>query len=102
MKAFVVVVVTLVLFCAGVGAQTKEATGVITGRVTIGDKPAPGVAVALMSSQPLTPPQLNSFREPAPKVTSDEDGRYRITGVAAGRYNVIPLAPLYSAPIEAR
>jgi hypothetical protein len=102
MRTFVAIVVTSVLLCVGVEAQTKEATGVITGRVLIGDKPAPGLSVALMSSQPPLPSQLNRLREPAPRVTTDEDGRFRFTGVVAGQYNVIPLAPLYSAPIETR
>jgi len=61
----------------------------VTGRITVGGKPASGVVVSLLLSDPTIP----SSQSPAMKATTDEDGRFRLTGVPPGRYNVLPLAP---------
>src|SRR4029079_16482299 len=69
-------------------AKTKPSAS-ISGRVTIGDKPAPGIVVAVSG--------LNSST-PLSQTTSDMDGNYRIGGLAAGSINVIPVAPVYVVP----
>lgn len=74
-------------------AQTAEskpkATSSITGRVMIGEKPAPGVLVTanLINTQAVVAP-----------VISDAEGKYRITGLAAGQVNVNTFAPTYVLP----
>lgn len=74
-------------------AQTPDAkskpTGSISGRVTIGDKPASGILV-VASTQ-------NSSNV-AGQATSDMDGNYRINGLPSGPLNVSPQAPLYTVP----
>lgn len=68
----------------------KPARGTVSGRITIKDKPAPGVAVGLRKSLGSTP-----FPEPFQRATTDQDGNYRITNVAPGTYDIEPSAPAY-------
>lgn len=65
-------------------------TGSISGRVTIGQKGAPGILVIASN--------VNSS-SPIAQATSDEDGNYRLTGLAAGLVNVSPVAPVYVLPM---
>ena len=72
----------------------SKATGSVSGRVTIGDKPAPGILI--------TAGGINQSTFTA-QATSDADGRYRIGGLTAGQIAVTPAAPLYvlsSSPIS--
>jgi Carboxypeptidase regulatory-like domain len=66
----------------------KRPLASISGRITIKAKPAVGVTVGLRRSEPNTNSQLFAGR-----VTSDQDGNYRITNVPAGRYEVIVSQP---------
>lgn len=72
----------------------NQGTAVITGRVTIGDKGAANVTMALY--------QIDSFanRSAVTKGTTDAEGSYRLTGVPAGRYHVLAIAPAYVGPSE--
>ena len=96
-RAAVLVAVALAVTASTLAqAPTKEPTGSITGRVTIGGKPAPGVVVSLQPGQPgMAGPSPGA---PAPKATTDEDGRFRLTGVAAGQFTVTPIAPAFVLP----
>jgi protocatechuate 3,4-dioxygenase beta subunit len=87
-------------FCAALCALAQSAqtnpntgTGTITGRVTIGDKPANGIAVVLMSSNNFYPE-----RKAAAQAKTDADGQFRLTNVAAGRYEVMTAAPGFVMP----
>jgi protocatechuate 3,4-dioxygenase beta subunit len=87
-----------VVCCASVlvTAQTNEkdakpANASVAGRVTVGDKPARGVFVALL---PYNSPYPSREGQTA-KAKTDADGRYHIAGVAAGRYRLAPLASAY-------
>jgi protocatechuate 3,4-dioxygenase beta subunit len=62
----------------------------VSGRVTIKDKPAPGVVVGLRKTLGSTP-----FLEPFQKGTTDQEGNYRITNVLPGTYDIVPSAPAY-------
>lgn len=67
----------------------KVSKGSISGRITIKDKPAPGVMVGLRRSNGMSPfDQLS-------RAITDQDGAYRITNVAAGSYYVLPSTPAY-------
>lgn len=78
-------------------AQTKPvATGVITGRVMIGEKPAVGVMVGLVRVENTAPTRGGAIIKDA----TDDDGRYRLTQVPAGNYRVTTLAPVYVSPID--
>src|SRR5262249_36941590 len=78
-------------------ASSQEASCSITGRVTIENEAAPDVPVVLQpatGSWPLPPPVA--------RATTDKDGNFKMTNVAAGRYYLIPLAATYFAPSEDR
>jgi hypothetical protein len=57
--------------------------------VTIKGKVAPGIVVGLRVSQPATP-----FGRSL-SATTDQDGRYRLTDVPAGTYQITPVAPAF-------
>src|SRR5689334_14032806 len=69
-------------------APVKEGTGVVSGKVTIKGKAAPGIVVLLRSNTMNSPPPPASY-----KATTDLNGEYRIANVPAGNYSVVPLAP---------
>jgi hypothetical protein len=90
-----ILIPTILFLCATqLNAQTPEAktksTASISGRVTIGEKPAPGITVV------VTGPDSTA---PMGQTTSDADGIYRFGGLAAGPVNVTPVAPAYSVPL---
>lgn len=70
-------------------APPKDTSASISGRVTIGGKAAAGVPVVATVS--------NSFfdNKTVAKTTSDEDGNYKISGLTAGRFTILPLAKSY-------
>jgi len=87
---FVFLGLTVTAFAQSTTAQTSKAPrGTVSGRVTIKDKGAPGVAVGLRKSDPAMPNQ--SYL----KGTTDQDGFYRISDIPPGSYEVTPSAPAY-------
>ncbi|HEX2269505.1 MAG TPA: carboxypeptidase-like regulatory domain-containing protein [Pyrinomonadaceae bacterium] len=68
----------------------KFPRGSVSGRITIKDKPVPGVVVGLRKT-------LTGEDNPEPflKAVTDHDGFYRITNVAPGTYDVVPSAPAF-------
>jgi hypothetical protein len=84
----------LVIFAVAVlaHAQTtpvKEPTATVSGRITIKDKPAPGIAVGLRVNEPPRQ-QPVSYR-----AVTDVNGEYRITNVPAGNYWMNVSAPAF-------
>ena len=67
----------------------KAPQGSISGRITIKDKGAGGVAVSLRKTDMMNP------YEQYPRGTTDHDGFYRIANVAPGSYEVAPSAPAF-------
>ncbi|HEU4835157.1 MAG TPA: carboxypeptidase regulatory-like domain-containing protein [Pyrinomonadaceae bacterium] len=81
----------LVLYSFGGNAQTpsKPPTASISGRVTIDGKGVAGVTVtATTSSSPLD-------NRTVAKTTTDDDGKYQLTGLAAGQFTIMPLAKAF-------
>ena len=66
--------------------RQKKALGSIAGTVAIAGKPASGIAVTLM-------PLRASQYELALNTTADDEGRFRFSNLAAGRYVIKPEAP---------
>lgn len=90
------VLLTLLSLTASLCAQstTKQAAkvsrGSVSGRVTIKDKGAPGVAVGLRKGGDAINPG-----EPYLRATTDHDGFYRFANLAPGSYSVTPSAPAF-------
>src|SRR5262245_6825806 len=70
-------------------AETKDGTAAVSGRVTLKGEPARGVMIILDGRNPF-PSNTHSAR-------TDENGRFRFTGVAAGTYSVHAFAPGYAS-----
>ena len=101
----------IAMLCAvslNVGAQSPptQANGSITGRVTLGGKPAPNVIVLLTrapadASKSIMSDLSAMFESrPVVRVTTDGEGLYRFDHVAAGRYSLNAYAPAYIVPQE--
>ena len=69
--------------------QVKTPRGSISGRITINDKPAPGVVVGLRKGA------LDTSFDPFDRAVTDAEGIYRITNVPAGNYVVTVIAPTH-------
>ena len=87
---------TSICFAASVFAQspgkqapTKTPRGSVSGRITIKDKPAPGVMVGLRGNE------LMSAYEPFTRAVTDAAGNYRLANIAAGTYQLTIAAPGY-------
>lgn len=81
----------LVFYSSGGSAQTpgKAPSANISGRVTIDGKGAAGVTVAAMTSGSV----LNN--RTVAKTTTDDDGKYQLTGLAAGQFMIMPMAKAF-------
>lgn len=86
---------TCLCFAASLSAQSpnkptvKTPRGSLSGRITIKDKPAPGVVVGLRKSA------LENSYDPFERAVTDAEGIYRITNIPAGSYIVTVAAPAY-------
>jgi len=75
----------------GQTTETKpRPNGSISGRALIGGKGAPGIAVAAYGGDMIN-------RRAAAQAISDGEGRFRLSGLAAGTYQVSALAPTYAS-----
>lgn len=86
------ILLTLLVLTINVPAQVSSgpaspSTAIIRGRVTAGGQPAPFVAIILESYGP------QPGKTPLPRAITNEEGKYRLTGVPEGRYTVKPVAP---------
>ena len=78
-----------------VAQAQKPATASITGRITFKEKPLPGVLVTLENARPNS-----GMPENPPSARTDTEGRYHLTGIAAGNYVVSPRALAYAVPMD--
>src|SRR6267378_1203849 len=85
---FLTLIVLCPVFCT---AQTpaRDTSASISGRVTVGGKAAAGITVVAAVS--------NSFfdNKTVRKTTTDDDGNYKLSGLPAGRFTIMPLAKSY-------
>ncbi len=82
--------------CAQAIPSTLPATASVTGQIKIGDTPARGVSVALLTAdRRTTPAQTAPQTNAQTRTTTDGDGRYKFANLAAGNYRVTVLSPGY-------
>jgi hypothetical protein len=97
-RAFLTAVALLCFTSATVAQSSQssqtEGTGSISGRITLGGKPMPGVFVELISGSDTGDHTTVS------KTTTDAEGTFRLAGLAPDRYEVRASAPGYVAPRE--
>lgn len=89
------IVLSAVLFFLPITAQTPaKATASIAGRISIGAQPAAGVEVVLKRGGDLV---VNGMEMDTPPITTttDSEGRYRISNLAAGKYRITAYAPAF-------
>ena len=83
------------LCCPSSNAQSQsrevKPKASISGRVTIRDKAAPGIPVAAFGGESL------NRRVAAAQTTTDIEGRYRLSGLAPGQYQVATMTPNLTA-----
>lgn len=93
------IALSFLLFCLlvfPIAAQTeKPATSSITGRITHKNEPLPGVLVTIELVRRNPSAQSSTV-----SAKTDNDGRYRLTGLAAGQYSVSPRALAYAIPYD--
>ncbi|HWS87057.1 MAG TPA: carboxypeptidase-like regulatory domain-containing protein [Pyrinomonadaceae bacterium] len=92
--AFLPALLAAALLHAAAQAPKSRGTAIITGRVTIGGKSAPGITVSLY------PSEFRPDRSAITRVATDAEGNYELTGVPAGRYHVLAIAPAYVGQTE--
>jgi Carboxypeptidase regulatory-like domain len=76
--------------------EAKEGTATVSGRVTVKGEPAPGVTVVLQPFGMARPPNPGAIA----RAKTNENGQFRITGIAAGRYMMMAQAPGLIMPVE--
>ena len=79
------------IFAQSGSAKTGAAT--VSGRVTLNGEPARRVNVAMQPQRQLPFPHLSVVKN----TKTDEYGRFRFTGVAAGSYSIAAQAPGFSS-----
>ncbi|HEX4949445.1 MAG TPA: carboxypeptidase-like regulatory domain-containing protein [Blastocatellia bacterium] len=73
--------------------STAPATASVTGQIKIGETPARGVSVLLISvNRQATPPTQAGAQT---RTTTDADGRYKFANLPAGNFRVTVLSPGY-------
>lgn len=79
-------------FCSlGSSAQTplKDSTASISGRITINGKGFPGITVTAATTSSLLENRTVA------KTTTDDEGKYQLTGLAAGQFMIAPLTKAF-------
>ncbi|HEX8285446.1 MAG TPA: carboxypeptidase regulatory-like domain-containing protein [Pyrinomonadaceae bacterium] len=80
---------TLICASAPAALAQREAPASVSGRVTDGERGVAGLPVTLLSSDPA-----QRFRAVA-RGRTDADGRFLISNVPPGRYQITPYAPAF-------
>ena len=87
------ILATEAILCLGSIAQDQTTNvkpkpiGSISGRVTLGGSPAEGIAVVAVSGQTV------NRRDAAARSVTDSEGRYRLSELVPGQYQIWAIAP---------
>ena len=100
-------IVLLAVLSATVYPQTaatssSQGNGGLTGTVKIGKNPAKGIAITLLPERDQSqrmPPGMQQLQSQGQgqtaRATSDQNGQFQFTNIAAGAYRVVPMADAY-------
>ena len=103
---FLSMLILLLLVVSTGIAQTStsatKATATISGRITIEGQPAQGVEVTLLRDEDWRRMDFGLGIPPLPAATTDAEGRYKLSNVAAGGYVLLAHAPAYVIQGERR
>src|SRR5262245_14075472 len=67
--------------------QKLKGSATIAGQITVGGKPAAGIAIAAFTVETFR------SRTPAAQTMTDSEGRYLLPGLAPGQYQVASMTP---------
>jgi hypothetical protein len=91
-------ILAVVVGCAAVAALARQsspaAAATISGRITVEGKAVPGVEVLLLG-------RSNRSSAAIARALTDAAGRFRLTGMSAGSYQVVPVSPTLVATAQA-
>jgi hypothetical protein len=73
-------------------------SGATAGRVTVDGKPKSGIEIVAQPERATSP----SVENPWTRATTDEDGRFLLTGMEPGRYFVVPSSRIHVSAGRAR
>jgi hypothetical protein len=91
------ILATEAVLCSGTFARDQtpdvmpKPTGSISGRVTLGGSPAEGISVVAVSGQTV------NRRDAAARSVTDSEGRYRLSELAPGQYQIWAVTPGFIA-----
>ena len=91
---FVFLMLGVTATCATAQSDQKQGTGMISGRVTLDDKPISNLNVALFAVE------RGSERRAISRAMTDYEGRYWLANVPVSRYAVVAIAPAHGGPNE--
>ena len=76
--------------------EPAKNAGSISGRITVDGKPKAGLVVELLTTD------TDGLRRPIGKATTSKTGKYLLTSVASGTYDVSPSAPTLVVPNQGK
>jgi hypothetical protein len=94
--AFIWLSVAVVITTQAQEPVPNKNPGSISGRITVDGKPKAGLVVELLATD------TNGPRRPIAKATTTKTGKYVLTNVESGTYDVSPTAPTLVVPNQGR
>src|SRR5262245_14350483 len=95
LSALVLLLLVVSTGIAQTSTSATRATATISGRITVEGQPAPGVEVILLRDDDWRRIDFGLGISPLPAATTDSEGRYKLSNVAAGPYVLMAHAPAY-------
>ncbi|HKQ79779.1 MAG TPA: carboxypeptidase regulatory-like domain-containing protein [Blastocatellia bacterium] len=102
LSMFVLLLLVVLTGIAQTSTSAIKATAAISGRITIEGQPAQGVEVVLLRDDDWRRIDFGLGIRPLPAATTDSEGRYKLSNVAAGAYVLLAHAPAYVIQGERR
>jgi 5-hydroxyisourate hydrolase-like protein (transthyretin family) len=95
LSTFVLLLLVVSTGIAQTSTSATRPTATISGRITVEGQPAPGVEVILLRNDDWRRMDFGLGIPPLLSATTDSEGRYKLSNVAAGAYVLLAHAPAY-------